>query len=829
MTQDDRQQSKDRELSRRSFLKWTLAGTGGMALGGFGLTAEAQGGNGTGSGNGNRPTPDPATAGNFWPEPMVWNQSDWPGQALALNVTKNATPTIYLPGNNPDSTFLSYNGSTPGPTIRVRGDDVLHIKLRNFLSANTAISFVIPATDLASEPLEYADWCLGEHVNGLHELHTTNLHTHGLHVRPGRNPDGTQSDNILLRVIPRGDYSLREASQDPLCWPLEFNEVVAEADFEYQMFALRRDDNGIERKVPHPPGTHWYHPHSHGSTYLQVSSGMAGLLIVEGDVDDVLETKYATNNYRERLIVFQRITPTADLADAESINIPQYTRQQSKNVAPVVNGQQNQPLQAVVQPGSMERWRILNGSVDGGGYIALAMFKGDVPLQNGRVSDENFTPEIRAVLTAPYLFGVDTPYTNYVNSEPPPESDVEQFVQPLRQLAFDGVTLVSPEGDYTTRQPYSIALDPANRTDILFRAPSLEENEDYRVFTLVALARDDKRDGGGRENDIVLARVIVRGEALSEPDFDINFPPVPDYLQPITLDDISIKEGDPDYNEALIEEYGQPVRTREVTYSGWGNKGFTPETSSLLPSGERVRPTISSPRWGDTMAIDGEKFAPYRRPHQMLQNTAEEWTVNNCSITTTDGNGGIVLEAVDHPFHIHTNPFYLLRVEVPDKNGNLVNILPEPRWQDVMSLPRNGGRIIYRQRYPDFEGMLVNHCHILQHEDRGMMQTIEIVRNAAVANYDIQAARDANNYYEPKSFVECFSRCETVEIPVDEDGQTFMVVNGRPIPADSTPTPVPATSTPSGATATPQGTPIPPAPSPTPSPTPGSEEEEADM
>ena len=41
---------------------------------------------------------------------------------------------------------------------------------------------------------------------------------------------------------------------------------------------------------PDPPGTHWYHPHAHGSTHDQVSAGMAGFLIVEGDVDDAINT-----------------------------------------------------------------------------------------------------------------------------------------------------------------------------------------------------------------------------------------------------------------------------------------------------------------------------------------------------------------------------------------------------------------------------------------------------------------------------------------------------------------------------------------------------------
>ena len=45
----------------------------------------------------------------------------------------------------------------------------------------------------------------------------------------------------------------------------------------------------------------------------------------------------------------------------------------------------------------------------------------------------------------------------------------------------------------------------------------------------------------------------------------------------------------------------------------------------------------------------------------------------------------VTTRAIDHPFHIHINPFWLMRLEVPDENGNLVNILERPRWQDTVS------------------------------------------------------------------------------------------------------------------------------------------------
>ena len=50
------------------------------------------------------------------------------------------------------------------------------------------------------------------------------------------------------------------------------------------------------------------------------------------------------------------------------------------------------------------------------------------------------------------------------------------------------------------------------------------------------------------------------------------------------------------------------------------------------------------------------------------------------------------------------------------------------------SIPR-GGRVVFRSRFADYVGMWVNHCHILMHEDHGMMQAVESVARAKDANY----------------------------------------------------------------------------------------------
>jgi FtsP/CotA-like multicopper oxidase with cupredoxin domain len=54
----------------------------------------------------------------------------------------------------------------------------------------------------------------------------------------------------------------------------------------------------------------------------------------------------------------------------------------------------------------------------------------------------------------------------------------------------------------------------------------------------------------------------------------------------------------------------------------------------------------------------------------------------------------------------------------------------ETVWKDTLMI-REGAPLKYRvllSRYEDYTGAFVLHCHILPHEDKGMMQTVEIVQ-----------------------------------------------------------------------------------------------------
>ncbi len=86
-------------------------------------------------------------------------------------------------------------------------------------------------------------------------------------------------------------------------------------------------------------------------------------------------------------------------------------------------------------------------------------------------------------------------------------------------------------------------------------------------------------------------------------------------------------------------------------------------------------------------------------------NDLEEWELLN-------------IDTEDHPFHIHQNDFQVVAINgVPqDFEG----------YRDTVTIPR-GGSITIRHRYTDFTGKWVYHCHILFHEDHGMMGTIQVI------------------------------------------------------------------------------------------------------
>jgi FtsP/CotA-like multicopper oxidase with cupredoxin domain len=96
----------------------------------------------------------------------------------------------------------------------------------------------------------------------------TNLHTHGFHVSPT-----APSDDVFLVFSPNSPR-----------YPYHFD-------------------------IPsdHAPGTHWMHAHLHGSTAPQVKNGMAGALILKGEIDEWLQRDYGIGGDKDKIMILQQM------------------------------------------------------------------------------------------------------------------------------------------------------------------------------------------------------------------------------------------------------------------------------------------------------------------------------------------------------------------------------------------------------------------------------------------------------------------------------------------------------------------------------------------
>jgi FtsP/CotA-like multicopper oxidase with cupredoxin domain len=152
---------------------------------------------------------------------------------------------------------------------------------------------------------------------------------------------------------------------------------------------------------------------------------------------------------------------------------------------------------------------------------------------------------------------------------------------------------------------------------------------------------------------------------------------------------------------ATLVSEGPPVRPMALPTT------FAP-TEDLSHAALAARRTVvfSENAAGTKYYINGRQFDMNRVDIRSKLNTVEEWIVRN------DSNE-------EHSFHIHTNDFQLMSINGRPHYGH--------GWQDTASiLPK--GKIVIRIHFTNYTGKTVLHCHILNHEDAGMMAILEIVK-----------------------------------------------------------------------------------------------------
>ena len=520
--------------------------------------------------------------------------------------------------------------------------------------------------------------CTGhDDVNVPHCFNSTNMHTHGLWVSPTGN-----SDNVLLRVDPGVSFT-----------------------YEYNI------------PSDHPAGTFWYHPHLHGSTALQVSSGMAGALIIEGDrlpssttngdIDTLLVDEDG-GAFRERVLLLQQIQYACrdsnggikknaegqwrcDPGDTGTIeNYDQFGPQSWKESGrfTTINGLVT-PVFDGAAAGRPERWRLIHAGVRDSVNLRFHKLL-DTALNDGEL---------------PRAAGIDETAQDKFVSEVCARDPLDQF-----SIATDGLTREQ------VRQQTETSLHPGYREDLLMVFP--EEG----VYCVI--------DGEAAGNETVSADSKSR-KLLGYVRVGPGETPVSDPFQHLVSLLVTAAEGymPAEVAESVIAELNDGLKLThflpheslmEATVDGSRSLGFNISSENGL-----------SFEVGDLdqtgNLINAAPYDPDRIDRKLPLGSIEDWDLRSFL-------GG-------HPFHIHVNPFQV--IEILDASGNDVsNHDPgndsiyaglKGAWKDTLfvTMENAGGnpvpyRIKVRTHYRRYIGEFVLHCHILDHEDKGMMQNVRI-------------------------------------------------------------------------------------------------------
>jgi FtsP/CotA-like multicopper oxidase with cupredoxin domain len=621
----------------------------------------------------------------------------------------------------------SYGGCPSGPLIDIAPGSTLRLDLHNSLSTNDPSCLPTPPSGLNMPP-------------DVGCFNTVNMHTHGLHVSPTGN-----GDNVLLSIAPSTGFTY---------------EINIPAD--------------------HPSGTFWYHAHRHGSTALQVASGASGLLIVRGnrpytaptkalptpqpaDIDTILRTA-GGEPIPEQFFLFQQI------AYACFDNLPNqpggpwqgiFTKTGIYSNTPAGSASAKSPWTCPAKPnatrGMVENFSLqldsptiweTSGrftSINGVVQPTLTLPAGQIQrwrLAHAGIHDTINLQIVRAAFIGPKdliasasLSGDREEQKDQVQQNCPV---TEKSLVPQFEIANDGLTRVNLRelgGPAEVAANGSNYMQPGYRSDVLIMFP--QEGE-YCLLDQASPASEEAHNGDvppgqGPSTPQLLAYIHVHGGKAVTAD------PRAYVLR-------ALYEGNPQLPEA--------VRARLLQ----GDlKPWAPFTELAPPTPGHVQQAgfnITSDNLGTYFQVNGQSYNPDVINITRQVNTTDDWTLSAAG--------------EPHIFHIHVNPFEVMDVirlypdgsqkSIYDSNGNCNDVVLTDKqklgiqycgmyheFRDTVFV-ENNFQVNIRTHYDRYIGEFVIHCHILDHEDSGMMLNINIVPDLSEPGGGLGMAGMKHNY-----------------------------------------------------------------------------------
>ncbi|TMW63696.1 hypothetical protein Poli38472_002637 [Pythium oligandrum] len=499
----------------------------------------------------------------------------------------------------------SYEGSIPGPMLSIQPGDTLNLHLVNELEQNV--------------PGEWAP-------NTYHHPNTTNLHVHGMHV----DPTGI-ADNVL-RVVEPGK-SL-------------FTQIHVPAN--------------------HPRGLFHYHPHYHGSVFLQMSGGMMGPLLVEDDAETLPKDYRAMKTHVLALQEFRfdggiaadlrkaaeasRSKLDMNLAYTHHAVLDTHVRTLFPHVHRPSEAIEEIPMAtSLAERPALSRFFVVNGA-----YLPRIDVQ---PNENVRLRFLNAGGSSTLQLAVPACS--------------------------FHLIANDGNYLSQP------RPVKLLFLSPGARADVVINCEANDPSDPHResLRPLQAVQDVGVNDFLGASSDVfqgVLAFVHVSGPSRE--------------MGPVTS-----------------------VPPPPALYAGVDLRTLSDDDRAKMDA----NPLHFEFTMGGKVKKDGFKYKNYFINHalfsldnvlrEMPLGVVQEWVI----INQQDESGKATNK--NHPFHLHTNAFQIVDMShgegVDYKIGD---------WRDVIAVP-TPGNVTIRFRPVDFKGPVVAHCHILGHSDAGMVALVKIV------------------------------------------------------------------------------------------------------
>lgn len=258
------------------------------------------------------------------------------------------------------------------------------------------------------------------------------------------------------------------------------------------------------------------------------------------------------------------------------------------------------------------------------------------------------------------------------------ELDYDGAPQPLDIVALDGVPTGSQDGTSrgrTLRRTH-VLLPPASRAEFIVTAPSSQ------VKSAILKTRNiETGPDGDNDPDRPLVKV--------EPAFD---PPASPLMPAAT------PQGQSFGSRFANLDKCKPVAQRKLYFSEVLSDPSDPNSPTNF-----------------YITVDGQKpvlFSPDNPPAiETTQGAVEDWTIENRSLE-------------NHEFHIHQIHFLVLEKNgIPVPNGQFLDTIQVPYWSGSGPYPSVKVRMDFRG---ETVGDFVYHCHILGHEDSGMMAIIRV-------------------------------------------------------------------------------------------------------